>query len=304
MLRKLPGAAPPAVLRHPTDWEARCCAEHVTLRADKEDIAAQHPGQEHLAWHEKEQNIRIWSWNRCVRSRCINLQTESGLLTLYSGKDYHLLPVTHSDYVDESLLYEWWGLLVDGGYVDIHAFHTFMQGRLTSLREQYSSSGEVQFACISERLWYTATWTFLDSMEFVTAPIDPQTDSCLFCGEGECPIVICDGSAARLRKDMLPPQTTCPSDIVDIGHSIRLDRCARQLQCRLEDSQGNVLPHCTCLPFNIDQRAALGKLGRWAIAHGQRLPDATDHLDSNILEQMYEGPYPQMYVVKPSTIKF
>ena len=293
LLRRLDHEPPVAVIKEhdwrkrperasPTDLVLECEADEADIQTQmKENEEALHLPRSQ--WTEHRIEARVWGWNHCDRIQCVNLRSGSGSkrnYVQYSGKDLHLMAVTRTDYVDLALLYHWWSLLLEGGYVHTNAYHAFLKKRYRQLQASYANVGH---AFMSEAMWYDATWAFVESLEIVDTPIDPALDSCVLCGIGQCRVGICYGCAATMNKKNLHGVLRPPSEnLIQVGHNERLQQLARRLQCRLDDANGKKFPHSTKLNFSKQQRSAMLKLGVWAKASANN----DFQLEADIVEQM------------------
>ena len=266
----------------PTDRVLKCEADEADIQTQmrENDEALRRPRSD---WTEEHIEARVWGWNHCERIQCVNLHLPGSKRNYvqYSGKDLHLMAVSRTHYVDLALLYYWWSLLLEGGYVHTNAYHAFLKKRYRQLQASYEADGH---AFMSEAMWYDATWAFVESLEIVDTPVNPALDSCVLCGIGQCRVVICDGCAATMNKKNLHGALRPPSEnLIQVGHNERLQQLARRLQCRLDNGSGKKFPHSTKLNFSKQQRSAMLKLGVWAKASAN---NNDLELEENIVEQM------------------
>lgn len=228
--------------------------------------------------------MTVYGRDGAQKARCVNLRSADGEhYVQYSGEDYHLLAVSRGVYVDVALPYEWWMLLVEGAYVHSNAFHAFLTTRFRIWEAEYMRKG-ASFMPLTT--WYDATWAFIESLALVAEPVDVNWDGCTECGAGRCRICICDGAGATMKKSKTEHARECPcQDLPDPSHAVVLDKNARRLQCRLDDSSGRELPYTAKLPMSIGQRTAQMKLGEWAIRNGNGTRGPA--LGSQVIKEMY-----------------
>ena len=209
-----------------------------------------------------------------------------------TGEEYGLFPVDDANFVEMSLMYEWWSFTEKSG-CRLHCM-------LDHLRERYSVMGN---KCMNGRLWYAACYKFVRSFDIMEKIIDDQYDLCSVCGHNT-PFSICmDGCVIscdkrKLTKDLLAHEEThgdeMPQGAVgkeDCDHCFNLpdgveetadhtgsadDRCmdhdlklsinARSLQQTLVGKHEVVLAYDTQLPWSSTQRDVLRELSEWAMS--------------------------------------
>ena len=213
-----------------------------------------------------------------------------------TGEEYGLFPVDDANFVEMSLMYEWWSFTAKSG-CRLHCM-------LDHLRERYSVMGN---KCMNGRFWYAACYKFVRSFDIMEKIIDDQYDLCSVCGHNT-PFSICmDGCVIscdkrKLTKDLLAHEEThgdeMPQGAVgkeDCDHCFNLpdgveetadhtgsadDRCmdhdlklsinARSLQQTLVGKNEVGLAYDTQLPWSSTQRDVLRELSEWAMSLNKR----------------------------------
>ena len=216
-----------------------------------------------------------------------------------TGEEYGLFPVDEKNFIEMSLLYEWWSLTEKSG-MRLHCM-------LDHLRDRYSEMGH---KCMNGRLWYAGCYKFVRSFDIMKQTVDDRYDLCSVCGR-KTPFSICmDGCVIscdkrKLTKELLAHEETHGDEVAEetvdnegcdhcinlpdgteetedhtgqansrsVDHDLPLSINARNLQQTLVDGQGQRLPYVTQLPWSSTQRDALQELSEWAMSLSKRHPN-------------------------------
>ena len=154
---------------------------------------------------------------------------------------------------------------------------------------------------MNSRLWYSACYKFVASLDIMVNPLDPALDLCSQCGKNT-PFSICmDGCVIPCDKRKLcegllkeehphgDEEQCCRNHALEapdgpeeeaeslgkypMDHSLPLSINARNFQQHLNDHQGNELHWATKTPFRAVQRTVMCKLGQFGISHSKKNPN-------------------------------
>ena len=233
----------------------------------------------------------------------------SGQRAHVTGQEYGIFPINTVNFVDISVMYDWWSLTRRSG-MRLHCMYEYVRDKyetMAPLMGRNKTGAGRSGGFMNKRLWYTACYKFVASLDIMEHTLDPQVDLCVYCGT-DTPFSICmDGCCIPCDKRKLtekllkqekphgdeeecgfcqdhglniPDGVEEQEDSDNLGqkpmdHSLPLSINARNLQQHLFHANGNELHWSTKDPFTVPQRAELKQLAAFAKSFSKKNPSVT-----------------------------